>query len=297
MNTTTNTLGVSEAMVAELIAAGDFLAMNGTDGMVRRWEKAKAALSAPEPAKVAPADVGRAIIAGKKDGVYPRASVVRAALEDKAREQPVRNADELLVSAWKRGFTTACNEWPGPIPRGWDSPELDAEARAYAAVLLNEPSGNSGQLPAAWIIRKRNTHPMDSIPRCTTHEGDAADHIERGDDVIPLYTALSAQPAERVPEGWVLVPRELDAEMLDVAIETHLGFTGEDEVDELWAALIAASPAPSESEGGKGVDDTFARELYIASQCDAHNLHTLAWHELTEKQRDEWRKKATGAAR
>lgn len=57
----------------------------------------------------------------------------------------------------------------------------------------------------------------------------------------------------------------------------------------------AASPAPS--EGGKGVDDTFARELYIASQCDVHNLHTLAWAELTEATRDEWRKKATGAAR
>lgn len=31
--------------VAEVLAAGDFLSMNGTAGMIRRWESARAALA------------------------------------------------------------------------------------------------------------------------------------------------------------------------------------------------------------------------------------------------------------
>lgn len=37
---------MSQEVISELIAAGDFLAMNGTDGMCRRWERAKAAYAA-----------------------------------------------------------------------------------------------------------------------------------------------------------------------------------------------------------------------------------------------------------
>lgn len=40
---------LSSPAVVALVAAGDFLAMNGTDGMVRRWEAAKAAINGAKP--------------------------------------------------------------------------------------------------------------------------------------------------------------------------------------------------------------------------------------------------------
>lgn len=127
---------------------------------------------------------------------------------------------------------------------------------------LNEPFGNPEQLPepAAWIIRKRNTHPMDSVAHCTTHDGDAAYHIERGDDVTPLYTAPPAQPAERVPEGCVAVRRSMLAETVRVLkdVDTQVRATGQPsgQVERLvnFLAPFAASPAPSPArvDGGEG---------------------------------------------
>lgn len=41
---------------------------------------------------------------------------------------------------------------------------------------------------------------------------------------------------------YVLVPRQPTGEMLDAAIDAHLGFDGEDTVDAVWSAMLAAAP-------------------------------------------------------
>ncbi len=44
------------------------------------------------------------------------------------------------------------------------------------------------------------------------------------------------------PEGWVLMPIETTAEMLDDAYAAFPGFAGEDQIDAVYAALVAARP-------------------------------------------------------
>lgn len=44
----------------------------------------------------------------------------------------------------------------------------------------------------------------------------------------------------------ILVPREPTGEMLDAAIDAHMGFDGEDQVDAVWTAMLAAAPHPIE---------------------------------------------------
>ena len=62
-------------------------------------------------------------------------------------------------------------------------------------------------------------------------------------------------------------------------------------------SIVPPTPTPTPTQatgsGGEGEDlESSARKLYNASQGYAHNLHTLAWGELDDKRRDEWRKKA-----
>lgn len=58
-----------------------------------------------------------------------------------------------------------------------------------------------------------------------------------------LRRADSAIAALSAPQSgdWVLVPREASSEMLTAAIDAHLGFEGEDEVDAVWEAMISAA--------------------------------------------------------
>ena len=51
-----------------------------------------------------------------------------------------------------------------------------------------------------------------------------------------------------VPEGWRLVPVEASSEMLDAAIDAFVDFSGEDEVDAVWASMLAAAPRSSRHE-------------------------------------------------
>lgn len=218
-----------------------------------------------------------------------------------------RGVSEAMVERALEAFCTyRCNT---------DDAEGMMRAALEDALSAPEPAaqGEGGALPAelcAWLQKR------DLLPNIEEDGSfDIADLITALDgheDALmgstPAPSAPPAQPAERVPEGWLLLPEDLwthrhdwhkacvmarkhSPSADDKAYWTHQLKT----LDNVNQAMLAASPAPS--EGGKGVDDTLARELYIASQCDAHNLHTLAWHELTEKKRDEWRKKATGAAR
>lgn len=59
-------------------------------------------------------------------------------------------------------------------------------------------------------------------------------------EVAALDAAIAALSAQQSGD-WVLVPREASSEMLTAAIDAHLGFEGEDEVDAVWAAMISAA--------------------------------------------------------
>lgn len=87
-----------------------------------------------------------------------------------------------------------------------------------------------------------------------------------------LYTAPPAQPAERVPEGMVLVPEEMKLEQIKAMQDA---WTKREKISlplrtttamALYFAALAATTAPSESEGGKGVDDKW---------CDCKRLRVL----------------------
>ena len=68
-------------------------------------------------------------------------------------------------------------------------------------------------------------------------------------------SALSAEPAERVPEGWVLVPREALGYVSDLLTERKHGTAGRSPAHNARVVVdywLTASPAPS--EGGKGVE-------------------------------------------
>lgn len=59
------------------------------------------------------------------------------------------------------------------------------------------------------------------------------------EDVIPLY---KAPPAPQLPEGWLMVPKELTAEMAEAARKAHEGefylpFS-------IYRAMLAAAPKP-----------------------------------------------------
>lgn len=58
-----------------------------------------------------------------------------------------------------------------------------------------------------------------------------------------IVAALSAAP--QVPEGWVLVPTECTADMMDGASEVFGGFERPHQIEEVWEAMLAAIPGVS----------------------------------------------------
>lgn len=75
-------------------------------------------------------------------------------------------------------------------------------------------------------------------------------------EVAALDAAIAALSAPQ-SDDWVLVPREASSEMLTAAIDAHLGFEGEDEVDAVWAAMISAAEQFGATAGhaAQGVGD------------------------------------------
>jgi hypothetical protein len=65
---------------------------------------------------------------------------------------------------------------------------------------------------------------------------DEGERVNAGEALRAVVAALTS------PEGWVLMPVETTAEMLDDAYAAFPGFGGEDEIDAVYAALIAARP-------------------------------------------------------
>lgn len=94
-----------------------------------------------------------------------------------------------------------------------------------------------------------------------SNEDDIIRHVAAW--VKAAKSAPPAQPAERVPGGWVLVPREPTPEMLaavagmEISVRVAEDDTAEypvpeDDCAEIYRTMITASPAPSPARGDGG---------------------------------------------
>jgi hypothetical protein len=154
----------------------------------------------------------------------------------------------------------------GLEPRPWC--ELHHGKRTTTACPV---CGISGDLAAC-----RGPVPEDGQPKAETPAGvgearaalrkalalDIADIILDGGAISPYAfashllrpgsaladAALSAAPAARPGDGFVLVPREPTEEMIEAAVKGSRADVSYDDVEALWPAMIAAAPA---ADGGR----------------------------------------------
>jgi len=140
-------------------------------------------------------------------------------------------------------------------------PEDEQLSRQMDAQMRCQPQGAQGE--AVGEIERidddgvtvRWLQPVHKGTKLYTHpaEGAAdliAEHNEmrryRDEWVDAQYANASAERAA-VPDGWALVPVEPDAHMLDAASLAY-SFSGEDEVDCVWKAMLSAAPTVAGKE-------------------------------------------------
>lgn len=59
---------------------------------------------------------------------------------------------------------------------------------------------------------------------------------------VSIHSAVLGGEPVAVPDGHQIVPLLPTADMLDAAADAFIGFSGEDEVDAVWKAMLSASP-------------------------------------------------------
>lgn len=134
---------------------------------------------------------------------------------------------------------------------------IHARLGAIAAELESQPAGDPA-MPDCWAILTPNGSRLvseeeargrkDAYP-LYTHEAIAKLCVA----LIEAKAAIAAARQERVPDGWVLVPREPTPEMLAAAHDGDVAYTLRNFGDVMtvmqgpydhWCAMIAAAPKP-----------------------------------------------------
>lgn len=97
------------------------------------------------------------------------------------------------------------------------------------------------QEPVAWIHRQE-------LAELGTQYQHVLIHARNFDQGVPLYTS---PPAQAVPDGFVLVPKDLTKQMIEAACDSWRGAEdltlGVSTVLDAWDAMLSAAPPP----GGK----------------------------------------------
>jgi hypothetical protein len=198
--------------------------------------------------------------------IEERAAVVRRGLSSVANHAPP-GSTTAVWAARGVGVIDALLSRISPSPLGDAVGRGPADPGSRASIepagAVSPASGGVDPSREAWLdfepdeIVRRVRCQADDAP----DEGDSPAQIWRHacDTILlrmgrhPSQEAVASggeAPGGVIPEGWVLVPQEPTEAMLDAAVKGSGADVSYADVEELWPAMLSASPRPSQGETG-----------------------------------------------